>query len=160
MVFGDNTFGNPLYILGRNQGTDPIMMQARKRLASRYFQLKTGHALIRTHWKRIGKSGTDHCWWCDKAQPQTVGHLLRDCRKWRKEQRILWKKVGRGCQHTCIPLLFANRKATKAILDFLEQTEVGNRVPERTREEHEEGRDAAWGWGEEAWEEPLGFTRE
>src|SRR5438874_579077 len=90
----------------------------------------------------------------------TVGHLLRDCRKWRKEQRILWKKVRHGCQHRCIPLLFANRKATKAILDFLEQTEVGNRIPERTREEHEEGRDAAWGWGEEAWEEPVGFTRE
>ena len=42
---------------------------------------------------------------------------------------------------------------------LLEQTEVGNRIPERTREEHEEGRDAAWGWVEEAWEEPLGFAR-
>lgn len=59
-------------------------MAARKRLALRYYQLKTGHALTGTHLKRIKAIEDDRCWLCDNGDRQTVSHLFKECRRWRR----------------------------------------------------------------------------
>lgn len=53
---------------------------AKKSVAARYLQLKSGHAVTGAHLLRIGKVEDAQCWWCGGGN-QTVGHLLLHCRK-------------------------------------------------------------------------------
>ena len=39
--------------------------RAEKRTASRYYQLKSGHALTGVYLKNTDNRPYDHCWWCD-----------------------------------------------------------------------------------------------
>ena len=50
---------------------DPTPAKASKAVASRYYQLRTGHALIGPHLKKIGKRASDTCWWCDRGVKQS-----------------------------------------------------------------------------------------
>ena len=40
-------------------------------MASRYYQLLSGHAAIGTTYlhDKIHKTDTDECWWCDSGEP-------------------------------------------------------------------------------------------
>jgi hypothetical protein len=51
--------------------------------------------------------------------------------------------------HINIAHLFANRKTTQDILEFLKNTEVGNRKTEKELRKQEEKRDETWGWRDE-----------
>jgi len=42
---------------------DPTPPKASKAVASRFYQLSTGHALIGSYPKKIGKRASDTCWW-------------------------------------------------------------------------------------------------
>ena len=68
--------------------------RARNNLASRFFQLASGHAMIapflRDKFKWVD---SDQCWWCSSGR-QSREHLFKECRAWKKEIRELWKKVG------------------------------------------------------------------
>ena len=57
------------------------LRRTRKALASRYYQLLSGHAAIGTylHYK-IHKTDTDECWWCDSGEPQSRHRLFTRCR--------------------------------------------------------------------------------
>ena len=44
---------------------DPTPAKAEKRTASRYYLLKSGHALTGMCLMRIKNRPDDHCWWCD-----------------------------------------------------------------------------------------------
>jgi hypothetical protein len=99
-----------------------------------FLQLASGHALIGTHLIRIKKKESDICWWCDSGRKQTRGHLFRRCRAWRRELLDLKKKVerlkgrrrGRGARLKVVSL-FQDEQLTDAVLEFLEQTEIGRR---------------------------------
>ena len=67
---------------------------ARKSLASRFFQLASGHAMITTFLRdKFGWVDSDQCWWCSCGR-QSREHLFKECRAWKKEIRELWKRVG------------------------------------------------------------------
>ena len=65
-----------------------------KGLASRFFQLASGHAMtapfLRDKFKWVD---SDQCWWCSGGR-QSREHLFKECRAWKSEIRELWRKVG------------------------------------------------------------------
>ena len=68
--------------------------RARKSLASRFFQLASGHAMIAPFLKdKFGWVDSDQCWWCSSGR-QSREHLFKECHAWKKEIRELWKRVG------------------------------------------------------------------
>ena len=70
------------------------LRRAPKELASRFFQLASGHAVIAPFVKeRLGWTDSDLCWWCGSAR-QTREHLFKECITWREEIRELWKEIG------------------------------------------------------------------
>ena len=44
--------------------TNRAIFQSTKRLLSRFFQLKIGHAITAVYLKRIQKMDNTRCWWC------------------------------------------------------------------------------------------------
>ncbi|POS87202.1 hypothetical protein EPUL_001602 [Erysiphe pulchra] len=106
----------------------------------KYDSLKSQHAVTAVYLVRISKQNDDLCEWCGKRKRQTVKHLLLECRKWREERNQMWKKIGDdngvASNEGGIANLFADRRATPDILQFLERTGVGRRI--RDLEEHEE----------------------
>ena len=75
-------------------GIRPLLGTAKKRVASRFFQLLSGHAMIAPFLKeRWGWTDTDKCWWCEGGR-QSRGHLFKECKAWEKEIRELWMAVG------------------------------------------------------------------
>ena len=70
------------------------LQRAPKELASRFFQLASGHAMIAPFLKeKFGWIETDICWWCGTGR-QTRGHLFGECLTWKEEIKKLWKEVG------------------------------------------------------------------
>ena len=50
-----------------------------KRVAARFFQLLSGHAVIAPFLKeRCGWTDSDRCWWCEKGR-QSREHLFKEC---------------------------------------------------------------------------------
>jgi len=87
------------YRLPKSQRPDGTAAGCTKRLASRFYQLKTGHCLTGQylHWTK--SRSTPQCWWC-RYRTQTRDHLFKECPEWKLQQRILWaevkKETGRG----------------------------------------------------------------
>jgi len=76
---------------GKPQASGTIA-ESTKRLASRYYQLKTGHArtVQYLHWAKVRL--TAQCWWC-QCPSQTRDHLFKVCPEWKMKQKILWAEV-------------------------------------------------------------------
>jgi hypothetical protein len=152
--------GHRAYKLVTTQRRDRPPLSAPKRTAARYYQLKTGHALIGPYLKRIGKSEDDKCWWCKKGARQTREHLFKECRKWKREQADLWEGLGKEKdedgnldglhKNASIPTLFAHPKAAGYIITFLKNTEVGRRTGDEQREQEREELAEDWGWQQAA----------
>ena len=67
---------------------------AERSIATRFFQLASGHALIAPFLKeRFGWVESSQCWWCSSGV-QTREHLFKECRAWKDEIKMLWKEVG------------------------------------------------------------------
>jgi len=129
----------------RKNRPDPAPAKSKKNTASRYYQLKTGHALTGMYLKWIKSREDDTCWWCHQSgATQTREHLFKVCTAWRRQQKVLWKEVRvqtkRGRDRFRIADLFADERCTDAILTFLETTNVGRKARE---EEWEEGSDGS-----------------
>ena len=107
--------------------------KARKELASRFYQLLSGHAATAEHLVRIGQAENEKCFWCGSGERQTRYHLFVKCRRWTPEIRRLWQRVrmetGWGGAPS-VRKLFGNEKNVRAILEFLEKTKVG-KMPSR-----------------------------
>ena len=89
--------------------------------------------------KRIGAVESAECWWCGQAE-QSVVHLYAECRKWRKERRVLQRELrALGIVWQCRPEkrwlanLIANEQAVRPLLKYLMTTEVGSRGGETDR---------------------------
>jgi len=112
---------------------DEHVKDARKSVASRYLQLKSGHAIIGVHLLRIGKVQDARCWWCSSSSRQTVEHVLLECRKWRRERRTMIRNlstkniaISETPDRRNVKILFGDN-ATVDVLEFIEKTEVGKR---------------------------------
>ena len=139
---------------GARPGIRPLLRTTGKRVASRYFQLLSGHAMIapflRDRWKW---TDTDRCWWCEKGR-QSRDHLFKECKTWEKEIRELWSTVGRISgkkevkdekepfksrkgfgfhvrqararpSNTTVRELLSDSRYTEAVLEFLRRTRAG-----------------------------------
>ena len=108
----------------------------KERYASRFFQLKVGHAATGVFLERIGIKEIAECWWCGRAD-QSVNHLYTNCRKWRRERRVLKKELkvlGIGWQrrpeNRWLANLLANEQAVGPLLKYLMATKIGGREGE------------------------------
>ncbi len=72
----------------------PLLGKAKKSYASRFYQLQTGHGAIGTFLERIGAAESAECWWSEDRE-QSVLHLYTNCRKWRKERRVLKRNLDK-----------------------------------------------------------------
>ena len=80
------------YRMPKTQRPDGAVAGSTKRLASRFYQLKTGHARTGQylHWAKVRP--TAQCWWC-QCRTQTRDHLFKVCPEWKMQQKILWAEV-------------------------------------------------------------------
>ncbi|KAL1969928.1 hypothetical protein VTN77DRAFT_7438 [Rasamsonia byssochlamydoides] len=130
---------------------DPVAAAAPNKIASRYYQLKTGHAAIGTYLRKILAQESEACRSC-QAPKESVYHLLFECREWRKQREALYKALARA--KVAVPTaaedhpegrLLGDLRATKAILQFLADTTVGCPLGEIAREAMRARRDDEWG---------------
>ncbi|EED23621.1 reverse transcriptase, putative [Talaromyces stipitatus ATCC 10500] len=138
-----------VYKMPRGWNLDPVAGKAPKRLASRYYQLKTGHAPIGTYLYRIGQRESPECQAC-KEPHETVRHVLFECRGRRAGRRTLYqalKKAGvplpTAAEEDPEARLFAEPRATQGLLQFVAEANLFN-DKERTAREAESS--DAWGW--------------
>ena len=142
--------------VGPDRGAKPrirtLLRTTRKGVASRCFQLLSGHAMIAPFLKnRWGWTDSDACWWCDGGK-QSRDHLFKECKRWRKEIEELWKEVGRISgrreegdgpfrsrrgfgfhvrqararpSNTTVRELLSNNRYTEAVVRFIGATRVG-----------------------------------
>jgi hypothetical protein len=103
---------------------------AKKSIASRYLQLKVGHALTAVYLERIKKKENQECWWCQHKR-QTRDHLFKWCKKWKRQQDVLWEMLKVKCKwkegRTKVPMsqVFDTDEAVEPVLEFLANTDVG-----------------------------------
>jgi len=145
------------YELVKREGNS-AMMGAKKMIAARFYQPKSGHALIVKYLLRIGKRRDMKCWWSGHEY-QTRDHLFKWCKRWKREQKRLWvdgqagqdgyEGVEKVLKKPKIPLpmslAFAEEKCSQSMLDFLSCTDVGRIsrvVEEADNSDHEESSDA------------------
>ena len=120
-----------------------------KRVAARFFQLLSGHAMTAPFLKdRWGWMDSDRCLWCEKGR-QSRELLFKECAAWTGETRKLWTEVGKARETTDDPFqsrkglgyrirqararpsntsirdLLSDGRYTEAVLEFLETTKVG-----------------------------------
>ena len=131
-----------------------LLRGAPKSIASRYYQLLSGHAAIGPFLKdKIHKAADDKCWWCGGGKQQTRHHFFTQCRAWLPQIRTLWRDIGKalGWKHPRAPSgkWLWKEESTEAVLAYLGSTRVGyisagRRPPEevdanRTGDRGEEG---------------------
>ena len=127
----------------------------RKATDQRYYQLLTGHAAIGSflHDRMTGPQqlDSDGCWWCNSGARQSRHHLFIECRAWAPQTRTLWRRIGEDChwEHPRAPALryLWKEEATEVVLEFLESTRVGRRMPAEVaglRVDEVRGEEDAW----------------
>jgi len=139
------------------RGGNSAVMEARKTIVARFYQLKSGHALIAKYLLQIGKRRDMKCWWCGHEY-QTRDHRFKWCKRWKQEQRRLWvdgqegEKGYEGVEKVLkkpkislpMSLVFAEEKCSQALMDLLSRTDVGRIsgvVEEADNSDHEESSD-------------------
>lgn len=119
------------YIPRDKTGIRKNLRNERKGIASRYYQLLTGHAVVAPYLKeKLKKRDLDTCWWCDSGRRQTRDHLFKECARWSSEIKDLWKRVEkdvgwRRAKWELISRLFREEKAEEVVLEFIRRTGVG-----------------------------------
>jgi len=87
------------YRMPKSQRPDGTVAGSTKRLASRFYQVKTGHSLAGQYLNWTKNRPTPQCWWC-RYPNQTREHLFKVCPEWKAQQKILWaeakKRPGGG----------------------------------------------------------------
>jgi hypothetical protein len=127
-----NAFDEPRsrkkYRMPREQQPGKTVAGSSKRIASRFYQVKTGHCLTGQYLEWTKNQLTAKCWWCS-YRTQTREHVFKNCPGWREQQRVLWVEVreeaGRGRDRFKIQDLLADKRCSRAVLDLLSTTDVG-----------------------------------
>jgi len=76
------------YKMPAKQKPDGTVAGSSKRLASRFYQLKTGHCLTGQYLHRTKSRPTPQCWWCTSVT-QTRDHLFKEGADWRAAEDAL-----------------------------------------------------------------------
>jgi len=119
------------YKMPESHKPDGTVAGSTKRLASRVYQLKTGHCRTGQylHWAKV--CPTAQCWWC-RCPLQTRDHLFKVCPEWKMQQNILWaevlKETKKWKSRWTVQDLLADGMCAQAVLDFLSSTDVGRLV--------------------------------
>jgi len=79
---------NRKYRPGGFQKPDHTVAKARKRLAARFYQLKTGHYLTGQYPAWTTRRPDATCWWC-QYHTQTRDHPFKHCPEWKNQLRTL-----------------------------------------------------------------------
>ena len=120
------------YRLPKSQRPDGSVAGSTKRLASRFYQLKTGHCLTGQYLNWTKNRPTPQCWWC-RYRTQTRDQLFKECPEWKPQQKILWaevkKETGRWKDRWKVRDLLADGRCSQAVSDCLATTDVGRRAP-------------------------------
>ena len=137
---GDHTRKKRAYSLTESLRLDPTASLAKKPLATRFYQLKIGHAITASYLHRIKRLDTPKCWWCNAAK-QDIDHLLFECRHWSRQRRTLYSDLRRlrvtpprMSEERPKNRLFNTPEAVKPILDFISSTQIGQRPGEDEEE--------------------------
>ena len=82
-----------------------LLWRVPKSIASRYYQLLSGHAAIGPYLKDKIHKIDDRCWRCGGGKQQTRHHLFTECRAWMPQIGRLWKDIGKaqGWKHPRAP---------------------------------------------------------
>ena len=144
-----------------------------KRLASRFYQMKTGHCLTGQYLAWTTRRPDATCWWC-QYKVQTREHLFNNCPEWKSQQKTLWATVlettrklpgpTRGRAHTNIAELLADEWCSQAVIQFLATTDVGTTAGPPVAEDNEDAASEASEWeardqAERAWEREVEAVR-
>ena len=120
------------YRLPESQRPDGAVAGSSKRLASRFYQIKTGHCLTGQYLNCTKSRPTPQCWW-PRYRSQTRDHLFKECPNWKPQQKILRaeakKETRKWKDQWKVRNLLADGRCSRAVLDFLSTTDVGRRVP-------------------------------
>jgi hypothetical protein len=158
--------GNRKYRPSDRQKPDPAVAKANKRLASRFYQFKTGHCLTGQYLAWTTRRPDATCWWCQYSI-QTREHLFKNCPQWRCQQKTLWTTVlkettklpgpTRRRDRTNIAELLADERCGQAVLQFLATSDVGRTSGPPVAEDEEDAASEASEWEardqeERAWE--------
>lgn len=140
-----------MYRPGRGWQLDPVAAAAPKNLASRLFQMKTGHAAVGTYLHQIQAREEATCQGC-RAPSETVHHLLFECRRWRSQRSKLYgalEKVGvakpSAAEDHPEGRLLSEPKATKPLLEFLSVTDVALPTRHTQHTAEQAAKDDEWG---------------
>jgi len=122
--------------VSQSQKPNGMVAGSTKRLASRFYQTKTGPCLSGQylHWTK--NLATPQRWWC-RYRTQTRDHLFKECPEWKLQQKILWadvrKETGRWESRWRIGDHLADERCSRAVLGFLTSTDVGRWCRPRRR---------------------------
>jgi len=136
------------------KGGDKAVMEAKKMIAARLYQLKSECALMGKYLMWIGKRSDMKCRWCGHEY-QMRDNLFKWCKRWKQQQKRLWidwqegEEGHKGIKMVFkkpkislrISLVFAEEKCSQALLDFVSCTGVGRMsivVEEAENSDHEE----------------------
>jgi hypothetical protein len=122
---------------------DPILAAASKELASRFYQLKSGHAAIGPYLQGIGARESKRCQGC-QAPEESVRHLLLECREWQRARENMTKALRKAgvnmpsAENAPEERLLGDYRATKAILAETTATYPQGAEREASRTQREE----------------------
>jgi RNase H len=132
---------------------DPSAARATKQLASRYYQLKTGHAALGSYLHQVQARDSPACQGCREPR-ETVHHVLFECRVWRHQRAALYRALDRvgitrpSAAEDCPEgRLLGEPKATNAVLQFLATTRTALPIGHLQRTLERARRDDEWGLG-------------
>lgn len=140
----NRTSKSKAYILREKTEMRKLLKNEKKEVASRFYQLLMGHAVIAPYLKeKLKKMESDVCWWCESGRRQTRELLFKEYQRWKAEMRDLWKRVGRDvgrrqAKWKSMSKLFREERAEGAILEFIRKTGVGKKNGTREPAENDE----------------------
>ena len=120
------------------RGGNSVVMGANSTIVVRFYQLKSGHALIAKYLMRIGKRRDMKCWW-HRHEYQIRDLVFKWGKRWEREQKRCWvdRQPGEdGCKRVekvlkklkiSLPmsLVFAEEKCSQTLMELLCCADVG-----------------------------------
>jgi len=132
--WADGRTSKTKYRMPKSQKPDGVVAGSTKRLASRFYQLKTGRCPSGQylHWTKIRTDPPQSAGGVGRYRTQTREHLFKLCPEWKAQQKILCAEVGKGTgrwkSRWKIQYLLADGRCSQAVLDLLSSTNMGRLV--------------------------------
>lgn len=128
------------YVISIKSSINPIFDKPSKKFAMQFYQFKIKHEAVETFLAKIEAIETAECWGY-RAQEQTIIYSHTECRRWRRQQKKLSKKLSQLSikwqpwpEKKWLCNLLANKQAISLILQFFKTIEVGSKDGTKERE--------------------------